>query len=118
MGVENPGKGPSYERFARGAAGEERDVLPSQQRADCQRRLTLGPTLSDIICECSSRGCVERLELTNGEYEHVRSRGDWFLVAEGHEDPSIEDVVERHAGYIVVEKQGGAKAIAEAEDPR
>lgn len=75
-------------------------------------------TLSDIICECSSRGCMERLELTNREYEHVRSRGDWFVVAEGHEDPSIEDVVERHGGYIVVEKEGRAKVIAEADDPR
>ena len=36
----------------------------------------------------------------------------------GHEVPDIEDVVERHERYIVVEKREHAGATAEAVDPR
>ena len=36
----------------------------------------------------------------------------------GHEVPDIEDVIERHERYIVVEKREHAGATAEAVDPR
>jgi hypothetical protein len=72
----------------------------------------------DFICECSSRGCVNRLDLTRAEYERVRERGDQFAVAPDHEDLSVEEVVERHPTYLVVRKHGEAGAVARNEDPR
>jgi len=77
-----------------------------------------GSSLTDIICECSSLGCLKRLDVTLEEYEHVRSDSNWFLVAKGHEDPSIEEVVEQHPEYVVVEKHIGGAGVARAEDPR
>ncbi len=77
-----------------------------------------GTDKCDFICECSSLGCVTRLELTGRDYERVRSRGDQFAVAPGHEDLSVEEVVEQHPTYFVVRKQGTAGVVARADDPR
>ncbi len=72
----------------------------------------------DFICECSTLGCVERVLLTRSEYEHVRKRGDRFVLVPGHPDPSIEVVVERYPAYVVIEKRGLAGVVARADDPR
>ena len=72
-----------------------------------------------FFCECGRLGCNRLLELTRAEYEAVRSDGRTFAVLEGHEIPEVEDVVERHAGYIVVQKRGDPVAeIVENTDPR
>jgi hypothetical protein len=72
----------------------------------------------DFICECSSAGCIERLMLTRREYEHVRAEGKRFVVVVGHEQTSVEHVVERHTTYLVVEKHGRAGIDADRADPR
>jgi hypothetical protein len=72
----------------------------------------------DCICECSARGCIDRIDISLVEYERVRAHGDRFVVAPGHQDLAIETVIERHDAYLIVEKQGLAGRIAEATDPR
>jgi hypothetical protein len=72
----------------------------------------------EIICECSTAGCVGRMTISRADYEHARSRPEWFIVAPGHEDPSVEDVVERRDVFFLVEKRGVAGAVAREEDPR
>jgi hypothetical protein len=69
-------------------------------------------------CECGRAGCTDLIELTRDEYEHVRSSGRRFALVAGHEDPSVEDVVETHPGYAVVQKRGQAGEVAEETDPR
>ena len=69
-------------------------------------------------CECANEGCTELVELTADEYERVRSNPRRFVVVPGHESPEIEDVVETHAGFLVIEKRGQAAQVAEATDPR
>jgi hypothetical protein len=71
-----------------------------------------------IICECSTAGCVERVTLTQAEYEHARSNPTWFIVRPGHEDATVEVVIERRDVYLVVAKLGVAGAIARDENPR
>jgi hypothetical protein len=71
-----------------------------------------------FICECSSEGCMERLPLSPVEYEHARTQGDWFIIVPGHEDASVEIVVERTPTHLIVQKIGLAGAIASSEDPR
>jgi hypothetical protein len=58
----------------------------------------------EYVCECSNPGCVSTIRLSHEEYRHVRLRPAWFLVCEGHELQEIEHVVERHGGYLIVEK--------------
>ncbi|HEY0276848.1 MAG TPA: hypothetical protein VGC32_01135 [Solirubrobacterales bacterium] len=72
-----------------------------------------------FVCECGHLGCTATVELTIPEYERVRSSFDRFLVVPGHEIESVEDVVERHDGYLVVAKRDGqAVAIAAVTDDR
>jgi hypothetical protein len=77
-----------------------------------------GRAASRFICECSTVGCLERIAVTRDEYEQARRNGAWFVVAPGHEDPSIEVVVQRNKRFYVVEKRGTAGAQARADDPR
>lgn len=72
----------------------------------------------DFICECSSRGCLDRVTLTHRQYEHIRAEGTRFFVTPGHEDPAVELVVEKWPTYFVVEKDGAAGVVADFADPR
>jgi hypothetical protein len=72
-----------------------------------------------IVCECDRLDCMERIPISVEGYERVRSRSDQFIVATGHEDPSVEDVVDTGADFLVVRKRPGEPSrIAEATDPR
>jgi hypothetical protein len=71
----------------------------------------------DLICECSRRGCVERVVLTKAEYEHVRAKNRQFFVVPGHENPAVEVVVERHPTHLIVEKVGEAGVYADHHHP-
>ena len=72
----------------------------------------------EFICECATSGCFERLSLTLEEYERIRQDGTHFLLANGHEDIEIEQVIARRDGYVVVEKDGVAGLVADDGDPR
>ena len=72
-----------------------------------------------FVCECGNLGCTGTIEMTISAYEQVRSSFDRFLVIPGHEIESVEDVVERHDGYLVVVKRDGhAVALAALTDDR
>ena len=74
---------------------------------------------SAFVCECALPTCVEPIELTIAEYEHVRSESTWFVVVPGHEVLDIEKQVEQHATYTIVEKlPGGPAGVAIREDDR
>ena len=72
----------------------------------------------EFVCECSTSGCFERLWLTVEEYERVRQEATHFLLADGHEDIEIEQVIGHRNGYVIVEKDGVAGLVAEDDDPR
>lgn len=73
----------------------------------------------DIICECGSTTCTERISVPIAEYERVRGDATHFLLQVGHEDPTVERMIENHETYIIVEKEGvDVEEIAEATDPR
>jgi hypothetical protein len=69
-------------------------------------------------CECARLGCSVLIELKAEEYERIRANPRRFIVAPDHETPEAEVVVERHAGYLIVEKRDEAGRVAEATDPR
>jgi hypothetical protein len=104
------------DRARRGARNEvffrESNEFLEQESSD------RGRSLGDFICECSSAGCLERLSLLTTDYERIRQRSDWFIVKPGHEDLTIEIVVERHPAFLVVEKTGVGRAIADDDSAR
>ena len=48
----------------------------------------------------------------------MRAIDDQFVVARGHDDPPLDDVVASFDGYVVVEKRGEAGEVARSTDPR
>jgi hypothetical protein len=75
-------------------------------------------TLTGFVCECSREGCTELIEVTPARYEAVRSDPQRFLVLPGHEDLTVDRVVEEHPGFFIVEKFGEASKVAIERDPR
>lgn len=74
------------------------------------------PVRYEFFCECTDTACTERLELTLGEYESLRTTPTWFAIALGHAHPSIEQVVRRNDRYEIVEKLDEAGEVAAAAD--
>jgi hypothetical protein len=73
----------------------------------------------DLVCECGDASCLQRISMTHGEYEQLRSESHQFAVYPGHEAPEVEEVLERRPGYDVVKKDEGLpELIAERTDPR
>ena len=60
-----------------------------------------------IVCECAKTGCEEKLLVSINEYERTRQHPRRFLIAPGHALPDVEDVVERHGAYDVIERREG-----------
>jgi hypothetical protein len=70
-----------------------------------------------FLCECAQTSCTSTLNIRPGAYMRVRTQPRRFIVLPGHEDPEIEQTVETHDGYVVIEKLGDAGAVAEADQP-
>jgi len=83
---------------------------------DVDRRF--GVRASSFVCECADEKCILRLSVPADVYTAARATSTRFLVAPGHEDPSLESVVDRHDGFFVVEKFGTAGEVAEGLDTR
>ena len=74
---------------------------------------TLTGTMS-LLCECGKIDCIEQIDLTIDEYRELRADPTRFAVRPGHEIPDVEQIVERHEGYFVVQKaEGDAAKLAE-----
>jgi hypothetical protein len=59
---------------------------------------------ASFVCECADVNCAEQVEMTLGEYEHVRADPATFLILPGHERPEIERVVLATDRYLIVHK--------------
>jgi hypothetical protein len=69
-------------------------------------------------CECARMDCNATVEMVVAEYEAVRQTPRRFLLLDGHDIAGLDVVMERHPGYIVVEKRGIGGIEAEELDPR
>ena len=73
----------------------------------------------DLLCECGDAACVDRISMSPGDYERVRSDSTQFAIVPGHDAPDVETVVDRRAGYdVVVKKPGEPARIARETDAR
>jgi len=65
-----------------------------------------------VLCECADEDCAQRLTLAHPEYESIRAEPTQFVVAHGHADLGIEEVVWRTDRFDVVRKRGHAAEVA------
>jgi hypothetical protein len=69
-------------------------------------------------CECGRSPCVETVEIRPGDYERIANERYRFVVVPGHEDRTIERVIERRPQFTVVEKVGEARAQLDRDHPQ
>ena len=69
-----------------------------------------------VICECADVDCAARITLPHDDYESVRREPTHFVVAPGHADLEIEDVVRQTDTFDVVRKRGVAGQVADSLD--
>jgi hypothetical protein len=74
-----------------------------------------GANTFEIVCECGVAACTERFSITSDEYRALRQDVHRFAVVPGHEQPEIERMIEKRAGYFVVEKTDPDAAEAAEE---
>jgi 5-bromo-4-chloroindolyl phosphate hydrolysis protein len=89
----------------------------TNERIEARVQETVGEEDSlEIICECGSLDCNERIRLSREEYAVVRSDPAQFAVKPGHAIADVEEVVARNERYEIVRKQGVAAEVAEFLD--
>ena len=104
--------------FAQRAARNE------QVFRDVNTRIEQGVEMHDVPgraryhCECDRASCFEMISLHPADYERVAAERYRFVIAPGHEDPAIEQVVEQHESYLVVEKIGEAREQLDRDHPQ
>jgi hypothetical protein len=107
------------ERARRVGANEALFRHVNERILEVGERFGIGAAEADFVCECGDASCTELVALTLEEYEAVRVSPYRFFVVPGHDISDVEDVVEHHQRYDVVEKHAGeAAAVAAATDPR
>ena len=74
--------------------------------------------LVPFLCECPQIDCTQVALLTLAEYERVRSASKQGLAVLGHEDLSIEVVLERNDRFLMTEKFGRAGDVHAQTDER
>lgn len=72
-----------------------------------------------FLCECAAGRCTEAVWLTRAQYEAIRAVPTQFFTVPGHELAGEDRVVERHEGFVVVEKvaeRGSAEPPLRADE--
>lgn len=59
---------------------------------------------AEFVCECDDPKCTTRVPHTLEAYEKVRADGTTFLLRPGHDNDTVEQVVEEGENHVVVEK--------------
>lgn len=104
-------------------SGGERRALNENVFREMNERLErlgeeFGEGVVEFLCECADPACSASLSVPLSVYEAVRDRPRQFLVVPGHQREGVEQVVEEHPDYLVIEKFGEAGEVAEDTDPR
>src|SRR5215218_4194306 len=104
--------------FAEAAARNEEVFRTVNQRIDegAEKHHVEGQI--PFHCECCDASCVEKLSISPQEYERVVEQRFCFVVIPGHQNSAVEQVVQRHPHYFVVEKIGEARTQLEQDHPQ
>lgn len=66
----------------------------------------------NILCECSSMACAERIPVTASEYDEAHRNPRQFIVALGHVQFEIEESVVHTDRFEIVRKHAEAGDVA------
>src|SRR5205814_9771024 len=71
-----------------------------------------------FVCECSNQECTQTVNMNHEEYESVRGRSTFFVVASGHEALAVEESIDRRAVRTIVQKVTASDYGAATDPPR
>ena len=75
--------------------------------------------MTSFRCECGDEACTCAISLTLEEYEHVRGYATHFAIAQNHENPESEQLIEEHGRFDVMEPvTHDAVKLARERNPR
>ena len=77
-----------------------------------------GRTVHDFVCECAAETCTTPVRLSLRDYDRLRTNPRRFVVAPGHEEPGLEQIVQEGPMATIVEKLGAAGDVAVESDRR
>ncbi|HEY4347459.1 MAG TPA: hypothetical protein VGM80_07705 [Gaiellaceae bacterium] len=100
------------------ARNEELFRNVNEQIEEISQTVERSDPVMEYVCECDRQDCYEKVNATRAEYESVRFDPTHFIVALGHQDPSVERLVASNDRFLVVEKLGAAARDAHETDPR
>ena len=100
------------EREQRLAANEAyfRDV--NERVQEHVKEVAGSAAMFNILCECSSMACAERIAVSAAEYGEAHRDPRQFIVAHGHLQLDIEEPVEHTDRYEIVRKLAEAGDVA------
>ena len=104
---------PLGSREQRIAANEDWCRNLNERKAEWMKR---GQLAAGFRCECWQLDCGDRIGLSVGEWNEIRSRPNRFAVAPGHIAAEYEAVIAKHPDFWVIEKHGEAGEAAKAMD--
>jgi len=95
----------SRTRLSRADRNEEAFQAHNQRRVAFEEAGGVWPDEPvPFACECDDAACTRGIELSISDYERAVAPPSQFVVAPGHQDPAVEEVVEEHDAYLVVSK--------------
>jgi hypothetical protein len=101
-------------REERVARNEELFQVVNRQIEKLEATLGSGKTFA-MVCECGKKHCLDGFEVEPAVYQRVRTNPLLFFVVPGHEDATVEKVLERTPEYLVVQKVGRAAEVVRDE---
>jgi hypothetical protein len=72
----------------------------------------------ELLCECGTAVCSERIEMSREEYETLRAQPTHFVLRHGHQAAGVEGVIGSEEAFLVVANDGDAATVARRTDPR
>jgi hypothetical protein len=105
------------EREIRAARNQAMFRLVNEKIRELNAAFAVMTETVSIACECADATCIQLIDVPPAVYDDVRSNPRQFVVAVGHDDPSVETIVSEVDAYAVVEKTGPAAEIGEILDP-
>jgi hypothetical protein len=104
--------------FSRRAARNEELVREVNRQLEEQAERHGSSPMTAFNCECAQTLCLETIELDAQVYETVLAERYRFLVVPEHVQPEVEQVVEEHDEFVVVEKIGEAREQIDRDHPQ
>jgi hypothetical protein len=65
-----------------------------------------------FVCECNNISCIESISIDHDDYRAIRLHPNQFVIAHGHEDLEVDEVVEETNRWLIVRKRGAGAEVA------